>query len=96
MCDLLFGRESRYDSKILRETCEDRSCRGCVLCRYLYDELVVHSFGRPTKDVHLEVTRHGSCLGVVDFSNTVHRLEIFAECEHRQDCTMCTILTYDR
>jgi hypothetical protein len=70
--------------------------RGCVLCRYLYEELVVHSFGRLTKDVHLEVTRHGSCLGVVDFNNTVHQFEIFSERKHRRDYTAYPILTYDR
>jgi len=70
--------------------------RGCVLCRYFFEELVVYSFGRLTMDVHLEVTRHGSCLSVVDFNNTVHQFEIFTERKHRRDYTMHPTLTYNR
>jgi hypothetical protein len=93
-CRLVANHDTtrRYDARPLKIA----AVQGCVLCRYFYEELVIHSFGRPTKDVHLEVTRHGSYLSVVDFNNTVHHFEIFTERKHRQDCTMYLTLTYDR
>ena len=65
----------RYYAKSLKIA----AARGCTLCRYFYEELVVGFLGRSFEDAHLEVARHGPCLAVIDFSNTLHQFEIFTE-----------------
>jgi hypothetical protein len=82
-CRLVANHDTtqRYYAKPLKIA----AVRGCTLCRYLYEKLVVDSLGRAMKDAYLEVTRHGPCLDVVDFTNTVYRFEIFTERKHNQN-----------
>lgn len=74
-CDILCsGAVASCAVKMLKIS----AARGCGLCRFLYEELVVTNLPTSTSDSKLEFRNEDGCIEIVDQEHRRHRYEIYS------------------
>jgi hypothetical protein len=74
----VIARSATAPINVSEQQLKTSAARGCALCRFFYEELVMNSFRSPERHAYLEVTRRNDDITVIDQNDKRHHFEVYS------------------